>query len=132
VGGERHLGAPQLRVEHGHLDCRLGHRMALDRRQPRSDVGGGERLGETRDHVLAQHELGRGDELGRVRRRTRRHALAPPFARSVAVVEFDAHEQDVALGLGAEARAERRDDRQRDPAQLDPPQDSGHGGVRTR
>ena len=116
-GRERDALGPQLRVEDGELEGGLGHRVARDGREQRVQpvgrhVGGGEhpRDDEPSEHVVrAVHVLlgvagiGEGD------------ALAP----ALTLVGANVHEEDVALGEGAERRAERRDEGQRDPAQLD-------------
>ena len=67
------------------------------------------------DHVLCAVDV-----LGGVGRIGQRHTLAPAVDRARRrPFALDVHEQDVAFGLDAEARAERRDERHRDPSQLD-------------
>jgi hypothetical protein len=121
--GERLLGAAELRIEDRHLDRSLGHRVPVQLPQCRCDVGGLERTGglQAREQVMNDHVLGPVDVLGGVAGLRQRNALAPPLHRLAPTGrhEVDAHEQDVAGGLAAEARAERGDQRHRDPAQLD-------------
>jgi hypothetical protein len=45
----------------------------------------------------------------------RTHALTPPFAG----IGDDPHQEDVAVGLDPEARAERGDEIERDPTQFE-------------
>jgi hypothetical protein len=107
----------QLRVEQRHLDGGLRHRVALDRLEdvrdlPRRDVPGGEQPGEQEP----AYDVLRGvDVLVGVQRRVHGDALAP----AVAVRSERADQQRLLRRLGPERRPERRDQRQRDAAQLD-------------
>ena len=76
--GERRAVGAQLGVEHGHLQRRLGHRVAADRREALGDRGAAETLAaEAREQLLAHHQRRAVDVLGRVRRLVARDALAP-------------------------------------------------------
>ncbi len=108
----------ELGVEDRHLERRLGHRVPLDRPEQsgdlaRRDVAGGDEAGE---QVRLDHERRGIDVLRRVGRFRLRHAFAPPGRT---VVARDADQQDVAVGLGAEAGAERHHERHPDATQLD-------------
>ena len=113
---QRSAGRTQFGVEHAHLERRLGHPMAAELRQRRRD---GVRVevvdrGERRDEETAQH-IGRGvDVLRRVQRVGHRDALAP----ALGVAGDDPQQQGIAARLGAEGRAERRDERHRDASQF--------------
>ena len=74
-------------------------------------AGGRARAGGGRRSTSAQPSTYSGSTAGS----TIGHALAP----ALGVAGDDAHEQDVALGLGAERGAERRHQRHADPPQLD-------------
>ncbi len=121
--GERLAGRPQLRVEDRHLERRLGHRMPVQLAQPRRDVGRVERAAgdQAGQEVMDHHVLGAVDVLRRVARLAQRDALAPALGLgAVLVAQRDPHQQDVTVGLAAEAGAERRDERHGDATQLDP------------
>ena len=110
------LGA-QLGVEHGHLEGGLGHAVALERLQRLAD---GRRVADAcrreRGDEEPLHDIdGAVGVLGRVHRVGERDALAP----ALRAVGHGLHEQDVARGLRAERRAERRHQRHRDPPQLE-------------
>ena len=117
VGGERASGGPQLGVEHGHLECGLGHRMTLDRRQPGGNARRGQRVGgeQPGEQEAPDRILGAVDVLGGVQRLLHGDALAPTFG----VGRGHLHQQCVAFVLDAERRAERGDEGQPNPAQLD-------------
>ena len=125
---ERLTRGAQLGVEDRHLEGRLGHRVPLEHRQDRRhvlgrDVAGGEqqRSEEVFDHV------GRAlDVLGRVAGRGQRDALAPPGDVGAAACPgcrpLDPDQQHVAVELRAERSPERRAQRHRHTAELDPGQ----------
>jgi hypothetical protein len=113
---ERPALGPELGVEHGHLERRLGHRVALHGGQRRHDVVGAEvTTDEPRGEVVAEH-VGRAvGVLARVQGLGHGDALAPALGAAAG----DAHEHGLALDLGAVRRAERRGQRQRHAPQLD-------------
>ena len=132
--GERAVLRTELGVEDGHLQRPLGHRMAVQLGEARSHVGGVERAAghQPGEQVVDHHVLRAVDVLGGVARVAERHALAPALgALPSRRLQLAAHEEDVALGLAPEARAERRDQRHGDAAQLDsgqrPRRALGHG-----
>ena len=124
--GERAVLGAQLGVEHGHLQRRLGHRVAADRLQDRGDVGrsqGGD-VSQARRQHLADHEGRAVDVLRGVGRLVAGDALAPALRRHAVALDLGPHEQDPAAGLGSEAGLERGDERQTDLPQL--AQSGGH------
>ncbi len=120
---ERLARGAQLGVEDRHLERPLGHRMAVELGQARRHVGRLERAGgdQAGEEVMDHHVLGPVDVLGGVARLAEGDAFAPALGLgAVCVAQHDAHEQDVTVGLAAEARPERRHQRHGDAAQFDP------------
>ena len=120
-------------VEHRHLDRGLGHRVAVQLGERRRHIGGLDRSGghQPRQQVVDDDVLGAVDVLGRVARLRQCDALAPALdrvgRRSRRIGQVDAHEQDVAGGLAAEARPERRHQWHGDAPQFDTVDGPGHG-----
>ena len=109
-------------VEDRHLEGGLGHRMPVQLGEDRRNVGGLDRPGgeQPGQEVMDHHVLRTVDVLRRVAGLRECNALAPALDGAAGRVgQLDAHEQDVTIGLAPEARAERGDERHRDPAELD-------------
>ena len=118
--GERAPGGAQLGVEDGHLERRLGHRVATNGLEHAGDRRGVEvvHAGESWRQHLPDHERCAVDVLRRVRRLVAGDALPPALGDGAVVLDLGADEQDAPAGLHAEARAERRDEGEPDLAQL--------------
>ena len=109
--GERASVGAQLGVEHGHLQRRLGHRVAADRLQHVGDVGRGRgrrRRARRGTRTVADHERRAVDVLRRVRRLVAGDALAPALGDHAVALDLGPHEQDAPARLHAEAGLERR------------------------
>jgi hypothetical protein len=116
--GQRLVPGPQPGVEHGQLQGRLGHAVALDEghglpRSLRVEVPG---RGDGRDQEAAQDVGGAVGVLRGVAGLGRGHTLPPPLGP----VGDGPDQEHVPVPLNSERGPERRHQRQRDPPQLDP------------
>ena len=111
------LGA-QFGVEGGHLECRLGHVVALERLEDVGDRRRGQLAGGAhgRHEESGEHQFDGIDELRGVEGFAHGDALAPAPG---AVVAGPADEQDLTRGLFSEARPERTDEIEVDAPQFD-------------
>ena len=100
----------QVRVEERHLHRGFGHGVALDVVEPPSGQ-------DPRQQVPLEDVVSPGRVLGRVGGFGERHALAPSLG---AVARQDPDQDDVLHRLRAERRPEGGDERQLEPAELEP------------